>query len=65
MCIKEWVCILPGVLVPGRQDWISLKLIWHMTSNKTQVEFKEGGCLPIWKLYLSLVHGMLMLLMFS
>ena len=37
MCIK----------VSGRRDWISLKFIWHMASNKTQVEFKKGVYLPI------------------
>ena len=41
MCIKVLVCIWPGVMISYRQDWISLKFIWHMTSNKTQVEFKR------------------------
>ena len=41
MCIKVNVCILPGVVVSDKRDWISLKFIWHMTSNKTQVEFKR------------------------
>ena len=50
MRIKVYVCIWPGVMVSDRQDWISLKFIWHMTSNKTQdeVEFKKGGYMPIW-----------------
>ena len=48
MCIKVWVCIWPGVMVSDRQNWISLKFIWHMTSNKTQVELKKGGYMPIW-----------------
>ena len=34
-------------MVSDRQDWISLKFIWHMTSNKTQVEFKKGGYMPV------------------
>ena len=33
-------------MVSDRRDWISLKFIWHM--NKTQVEFKKGGYMPIW-----------------
>ena len=48
MCIKVCVCIVPGVTVSDRQNWISFKFIWHMTSNKTQVEFKKGGYMPIW-----------------
>ena len=48
MCIKVWVSIWPGVMVSDRRDWISLKFIWHMTNNKTQVEFKKGGSMSIW-----------------
>ena len=50
MCIKVYVCIWPGVMVSDRPDWISLKLkfIWHIVGNKTQVEFKKGGYMPIW-----------------
>ena len=51
-------------MVSDRREWISLKFIWHMTSNKTQVEFKKIGYLPIWKEYLSLVHDVLVLFMF-
>ena len=40
-------------MAPDRRDLIS---IWHMTSKKTQVEFKKGG-----QEYLSLVHDVLML----
>ena len=37
----------------------------HMTSNKTQKEFKKGGYMPIWTgKYLSLVHDVLVLFMF-
>ena len=43
MFIKVYVCIWPGVMVSDRRDWISLKSVWHMTSSKTQVEFKKGG----------------------
>ena len=48
MYIKVYVCIWPRVMVSDRRDWISLKFIGHMTSNKTQVEFKKGGYMPIW-----------------
>ena len=34
-------------MVSDRQDWISLQFIWHMTSHKTQVEFKKGGHMPV------------------
>ena len=33
--------IWPGVMAPDRRDWISLKSVWHMTSNITQVELKK------------------------
>ena len=33
--------------VSGRRDWIFFKSIWHMASNKTQVEFKKGVYMPI------------------
>ena len=48
MCIKVYVCILPGVMVSDGQDWISFKFILNMTSNKTLVEFEKDGYLPIW-----------------
>ena len=64
MCIKVYVCIWPGVMVSDRQDLISLKCIWHMTSNKTQVEFKKGGYIQFGQEYLSLVHDVLVLFMF-
>ena len=50
MYIKAWVFIRPGVMVSDRRNWIFLKFIWHMTSNKTQVEFKKGGYsyMPSW-----------------
>ena len=64
MCFKVYVCFWPGVMVSDRQDCISLKFIWHMTSNKTQVEFKKGGCMPIVQEYLSLVHDVLVQFMF-
>ena len=48
MCIKVLVRIWPGVMVSDRRDWICLKFIWHMTSNKTQVEFKKRGYMSIW-----------------
>ena len=35
-------------MVSDRRDWISLKFLWHMTSNKTQVEVKKGGYMPVW-----------------
>ena len=51
-------------MVSDRRDWISLKSIWHMTSNKTQVEFnkKEVTC-QFGQEYLSLVHDVLVLFM--
>ena len=49
MCIKALVCIWPGIVVSDRRDWISLKFIWHMTSNQTQIEFKKGGYMPVWR----------------
>ena len=59
MCIK--VCIWPGVMVCDRRDWISLKFIWHMTNNKTQLELKkEVTCQE----YPDPVHDELVLLMF-
>ena len=64
MSFKVYVCIWPGVMVSDRQDWMSLKFIWHMTSNITQVEFKKEGCMPIGQEYLSLVHDMLVFFMF-
>ena len=48
MCIKVYVRNWPEVMVSDRRDWISLKFIWHMTSNKTQVELKKGGYMPVW-----------------
>ena len=41
--IKVWFFILPGVTATDARECISLKNIWHMISNKTQVEFKKGG----------------------
>ena len=40
---KDSASIWPEVTAPDRPNWISLKFIWHMTSNKTQAEFKKGG----------------------
>ena len=34
-------------MAPDRRDQISLKFIWIMPSNKTQVKFKKGGYMPI------------------
>ena len=34
-------------MASDRRDWISLKFIWHMTSNKAQVKFKKEGYMPI------------------
>ena len=45
--IKVWVFILPGVMTPDARECISLIFIWHMISNKTQVEFKKGDYMPI------------------
>ena len=64
MCSKVYVCIWPGVMVSDRRDCISMKFIWHMTSNKTQIEFRKGGYMPIGHEYLSLVHDVLVLFMF-
>ena len=64
MCIEVYICIWPGVMVSDRRDWISLKFIWHMTSNKTQVEFKKGRYMLIWTEVFSLVHDVLVLFMF-
>ena len=47
MCIKALVCIWPGVMVSDRRAWMSLEFIWHMTSNRTQIEFKKGGYMAI------------------
>ena len=46
--LNVYSCIWPRVMVSDRRDWISLKFIWHMISNKTQVEFKKGGYMSIW-----------------
>ena len=63
MCIKVYVCIWPGVMVSDRRDWISLKFIWHMTSNKTQSSKKEVTC-QFGQDYLNLVQDVLVLFMF-
>ena len=65
MCIKVYVFIWPGVLVFDRRDWISLKFIWHMTSNKKrrQSSKREVTC-QFRQEYLSLVHDVLVLFMF-
>ena len=47
-------------MVSDRQDSFSSKFIRHMTSNKTQVEFKSH----FGQEYLSLVHDVLVLFMF-
>ena len=44
----SYSCIWPGVMIFARQDLISLKFIWHKACNKTQVEIKKGGNMPIW-----------------
>ena len=64
MCIKALVCIWPGVMVSDRRDWISLKLIWHMTSHKTQVELRKRVTCQFGKEYLSLIHDVLVLVLF-
>ena len=64
MCIKVYVCVWPGVIVSDRRDWISLKFIWHMTSNKTQVGSKREVTCQFGQEYLSLVHDVLVLSMF-
>ena len=52
-------------MVSDRRDWISLKFIWHMTSNKTQVELKKKKVTcQFGQEYLSLVHDVLVLFMF-
>ena len=43
--------------------WTSLKFIWHMTSNKTG--FKKGNDLSFGQKYLSWVHDMVALFMFT
>ena len=63
MCSKVYICIWPGVKVSDRRGWIYLKFIWHMTSNKTQIEFKKGRYI-IGQKYISLVHDVLVLFMF-
>ena len=46
-----------------RRDWISLKFIWHMTSNKTgRVQKQEVTC-QFGLENLSLVHDVLVLFM--
>ena len=64
MCIKVLVSIWPGVIVSDRRAWISLKFIWHMTSNKTQESSKREVTCQFGQEYLSLVHDVLLLFMF-
>ena len=63
MCIMVYVCIWPGVMVSDRRNWISLKFIWHITGNKTQSSKREVTC-QFGQEYLSLVHDVLVLLLF-
>ena len=42
----------------------SLLFIWHMTSNKTQVEFRRDVTCQFGHEYLSLVHDVQVLFMF-
>ena len=51
-------------MAPDRQDCISLKYIWHMTSSKTQSSKREVTC-QFGKEYLSLVHDVQVPFMFS
>ena len=52
-------------MAPDRRDWISLKFIWHMTSNKTQVGSKGEVTCQFGQENLSLVHDVLVLFMFT
>ena len=63
VCIKLYVCLWPGVMVSDTRDWISLKFIWHMTSNKTHSSEREVTC-QCGQEYLNLVHDVLVLFMF-
>ena len=51
-------------MVSDRRDWISLKFIWYMTRNKTQVLFKKEVTCQFEQEYLSLVHDVLVMFMF-
>ena len=71
ICIKIYFCIWPGVMVSDRRDWISLKFIWHMTSNKTGRVQNGRLCANLDRSVcqfgqecLTLVHDVLVLFMF-
>ena len=64
MCFNVYVCIWPGVMVSNRQDWISLKFIWHMTRTKHRYSSKREVTCQFGQEYLSLVHDVLALFMF-
>ena len=62
---EDFATIKPGVMAADRGDRISLKFVLHLTRNKTEIVSKREVTCQFGHEYLSLVHDVLALFMFS